>query len=74
MKLSDHASRTKHPAIISVVPVKQSYKDRPGIVFDDTGMCTLQVKLHTSTPGGNMEGEVQLAIVLVTPQNEMGGS
>jgi hypothetical protein len=74
MKLSDRASRTKHPAVISLVPVNEAYKARPGIVSDDTGRCTLQVKLHGKTAGGKMKSDVQVAIVLITPERESGGS
>jgi hypothetical protein len=74
ISLSNHASRTKHPAVITLVPVNDVYKPRPGLVSDDRGQCTLQVKLHAKTPDSKMESEVHLAIVLVTPQKEMGGS
>jgi hypothetical protein len=74
MSLSNHASRTKHPAVITLVPVNNVYKPRPGLISDDTGQCTLQVKLHAKTTDSKMESEVHLAIVLVTPQKEMGGS
>jgi hypothetical protein len=74
LKLSDRASRTKHPAVISLVPVNEVYKARPGIVSDDTGKCTLQVKLHGKTADGKTKSDVQVAIVLVTPEKESGGS
>jgi hypothetical protein len=74
IKLSDRASNTKHPAVISLVPVNEAYKTRPGIVSDDTGRCTLQVKLHGKTPDGKMKSDLQLAIVLITPTRESGGS
>jgi hypothetical protein len=74
VKLSVRASRTKHPAVISLVPVNEVYKARPGIISDDTGRCTLQVKLHGKTPDGKMKSDLQLAIVLITPERESGGS
>jgi len=76
VKLSARASRTKHPAVITLVPVNPAYKTRPGIISDDTGQCTLQVKLQgeRETPDGKIRSDLQLAIVLVTPEKETGGS
>jgi hypothetical protein len=69
------ASRSEHPAVLSLVPVKTIYKDFPGLLADDTGRCVLQVKLHlnTSTVAGK-RSELPLAIVLVTPEKDEGGS
>jgi hypothetical protein len=70
--LSRRASRTKHPAVMALVPVNPGYSDFPGIVPDETGQAVLQVKIKTRTGNKPLE-ELKLAIVLVpTPKLDMG--
>lgn len=69
------ASRTRHPAVLSLVPVNRIYKSFPGIVADDSGRCVLQVKLQLDNAAADGKGsELPLAIILVTPQSNEGGS
>jgi hypothetical protein len=69
--LSRRASRTRHPAVMSLVPVNPGYSDFPGIVPDETGQAVLQVKIKIRT-GSNPPQELKLAIVLVpTPKGDM---
>jgi hypothetical protein len=72
LELGRRASQTRHPAVTSLVPVNPGYQDFPGIVPQDTGEATLQVKLK-SRSGNNPAQEFKLAIVLVSmPKRDIG--
>lgn len=72
VKLSSKASGTAHPAVMNLVPANPAYKQLPAVVADDLGNCSLQVKLRETSATG--EQEVAMAILLVTPPKEEGGS
>ena len=67
------ASRTRHPAVLSLVPVRTVYKDFPKAVADNSGLCILQSKAHAETSDGHAS-DLPIAIILVTPEVEEGGS
>ncbi len=73
MRSSHFASRSKHPAIMSLVPADPARKEAVAVRTDDTGGCVLQVHLHTRAAKGEM-AEQAVAIVLVTPSKENGAS
>jgi hypothetical protein len=74
VRLSRFASRTKHPAVMSLVPVDAEHKDFPGLRSDDAGTCIMQVKLHAKAEKDKPPQELGFAIILVTPIRETGGS
>jgi hypothetical protein len=67
------ASRTRHPAVLSLVPVRTVYKDFPKAVADSSGLCILQAKVHAESSDGHAS-ELPIALILVTPEVEEGGS
>jgi hypothetical protein len=71
--LSQRASHTRHPAVMSLVPVNPGYREFPGIVPDETGQAILQVKLKSRT-GNETPVEFKLAITLVPPHKGDTGS
>jgi hypothetical protein len=72
LQLGRQASQTRHPAVTGLVPVNPGYQDFPGIVPQQTGEATLQVKLKTRT-GNKASEDLKLAIVLVTaPKRDIG--
>jgi hypothetical protein len=73
LKQSRLASRTPHPAVLSLVPVRTVYKDFPKAVADNSGLCILQSKIHAETSDGH-SSELPIAVILVTPEVEEGGS
>ena len=68
------ASRTLHPAVITLMPLNPAYKNFPTVVTDDTGQCILQAKLRGKSGKGETEREIGVAILLVTPPKENGES
>lgn len=72
VKLSRLATGTGHPAVMSLVPANPNYKKLPAVVADDQGNCALQVQVHERSPAGAQDAA--LAILLVTPPKEEGGS
>lgn len=74
LRLSRRASGTKQPAVMNLVPVSEMYKRSPAVVADDQGSCTLQVRVHTQAAPESAQSELRLAILLVTPAKEVGGS
>lgn len=71
LQLSRRASRTRHPAIMSLIAVNPGYSDFPGIVTDETRQAVLQVKIKMRV-GNQPPEELNLAIVLVpTPKSDM---
>ena len=72
VKLSRLATGTGHPAVMSLVPPNPSYKKLPAVVADDQGNCALQVQVHERSPAGTQDAD--LAILLITPPKEEGGS
>ncbi len=73
LKQSRLASHTRHPAVLSLVPVRTIYKDFPKAVADNSGLCILQAKIHAVSDDGQ-SSELPIAIILVTPEVEEGGS
>jgi hypothetical protein len=73
LKESRLASRTQHPAVLSLVPVKGIYKEFPKAVADNSGLCILQSKVHGTMDNGR-NTDVPIAIILVTPEVDEGGS
>lgn len=73
LRTSRFASRTRHPAIISLVPVDSGLKDSPVTRTDDAGTCILQVKLRAQSDTGGSQ-DLALAMILVTPAKETGES
>ncbi len=74
LRLSRFASRTRHPAIMSLVPADSDRRDSPALRTDDAGTCILQVKLHTQPEKGGSPQDLAFAIILVTPIKENGES
>lgn len=72
LQLSRRASRTANPALMNLMPFNSAYKKSPALVNDDTGRCVLQIKLHPKEAAA--APEIDLAILLVTPPKEAGGS
>lgn len=71
LPLSRRASRTRHPAVMSLVPVNPGYSEFPGILPDETGQAVLQVKIKVRI-GNKAPEELKLGIVLVpTPKQDM---
>ena len=73
LKQSRLASRTRHPAVLSLVPVRTVYKDFPKAVADNSGLCILQAKMHAENSDGHIS-DLPIAVILVTPEVEEGGS
>jgi hypothetical protein len=73
LRFSRLASRTTHPAIVSLVPVNEGYKASPVVRTDDAGTCILQSKLHLSRDGKSLQ-DLALAVILVTPVKDNSGS
>ena len=70
--LSRRATGTGHPAVMSLVSPNPAYKKLPAVVSDDQGNCSIQVNLHEKSSSG--EQVTALALLLVTPPKEQGGS
>lgn len=73
LRLSRQASRSAHPAVLSMAPANPAYKQLPAAIADDAGQCTLQIILHTKA-GETSKGELTVAVVVVTPKKESGES
>jgi hypothetical protein len=74
LRWSRFASRTRHPAVISLVPVDSGQKGAPLLRTDDSGTCILQVKLHAQPETGGPQQDLTVAMILVTPIKETGES
>jgi hypothetical protein len=74
LRWSRLASRSRHPAILSLAPVDTAHKHFPEVITDDAGSCILQVKLHLTQEKTGAPQDVALAIILVTPRKENGES
>jgi hypothetical protein len=72
LKWSRLATRSRHPAVLSLVPAGQGYKNVPVLQTDDAGTCTMHVRLHSQ--GEKSGPSLDLAIILITPRNENGES
>jgi hypothetical protein len=72
IRVSSAATGTGHPALMSLVPVNPAYKRLPAVVADDVGNCALQVSLREESEAGPRD--VELALLLLTPPKEEGGS
>jgi len=71
---SRKASRTKQPAVMSLVPVDLRGNDFPDIKTDGDGTWTLQVKLRLTSSKGDSGHDLAVAVVLVTPKKLEEGS
>ena len=67
------ASRSKHPAVMSLVPADPARKEAVAVRTDDTGGCVLQIRVQTQ-PDKGAKNQQALAIVIVTPSKENGAS
>jgi hypothetical protein len=72
VNLSRRSTGTGHPAVMSLVTPNPAYKKLPAVVSDDQGNCSIQASLHEKGPSG--EQNAPLALLLVTPPKENGGS
>lgn len=71
IELSRRASHTRHPAIMSLIPVNPGYSEFPGILPDETGQAAMQVRIKIKV-GNKPPEEIKLGIVLVpTPKQDM---
>jgi hypothetical protein len=73
LRFSRLASRSAHPAIMSLVPVNTVYKTSPVVLTSDAGSCVFQSKLHAAENGKPMP-DLAFAVILVTPLKENGES
>jgi hypothetical protein len=65
----------KHlPALIRLVPPNLAYDQVPSLINDDAGQSVLQTKISVTEPAPKRPLEIPLAIVLITPRKESGGS
>jgi hypothetical protein len=72
VNLSRRSTGTGHPAVMSLVTPNPAYKKLPAVVSDDQGNCSIQASLHEKGPSGDQN--TPLALLLVTPPKENGGS
>ena len=72
--VSRAASHTKHPAIMSLVPIDIRGKDFPDVRTDGEGTWTLQAKLHLRPSKGDSTKEIAVSLVVITPKKEEEGS
>ncbi|HUI44317.1 MAG TPA: hypothetical protein VL523_20320 [Terriglobia bacterium] len=72
LNLSRRASGTSHPAVMSLAAANPAYKKLPAVVADDQGNCSIQALLHETSAAGVQE--MAVALVLITPAKEGGGS
>lgn len=70
MELSRRASRTRHPAVIGLVPTDAGYSEFPGLV---PGQAILQVKIKVRK-GNQAPEDLKLAIALIPPSPQDTGS
>jgi hypothetical protein len=63
-------TRTKNPAILSLVQVNPAYKTFPSVVPEDSGDCALQVKVRQK----GAKDEQALSVLLITPHISLGES
>jgi hypothetical protein len=74
IQLSRIATRTKHPAVLSLVPADDTQSETSSLRPDDAGRWILQVALPTRPATRGPKGSLLLALILVTPINENRGS
>jgi hypothetical protein len=73
-RISKLGSRTKNPAVMTLLPFNAAYKSFPSIVADDQGNCILQVKLQVQAAGSQKTDSMPIALLLITPEREDGDS
>lgn len=61
-------------ALIRLVPPNLAYDQVPSLINDDGGQSVLQTKISVTAPAPKNSLEVPIAIVLITPRKEAGGS
>jgi hypothetical protein len=74
VRQSRAASRTKQPAVMSLVPVALIGNEFPDVKTDGQGTWTVQVKIHVKPATSGSARDLALAIVVVTPKQESDGS
>jgi hypothetical protein len=74
IRLSRMASHTKEPAVMSLIEVTAARKTFPDVTTDYAGTCVLQVMLHVKPRKGGTAQDLALAIVVLTPLEELEGS
>jgi hypothetical protein len=74
LRLSHVASRTKEPAVMSLMEVTAARKAFPDVITDYAGTCVLQVKLHLKPRKNGAATDMALALVVLTPLGEGEGS
>ena len=73
-RLGRAASRTEQPAVLSLVRPDVNDAHFPGVILDDAGTCVVQVRLHVNLGKPDLSQDLVLAMVVVTPKDESGGS
>jgi hypothetical protein len=74
-RMSRIASRSKNPALLSMVPVADTGRNVfPGVRSDDAGTCIFDVKLRSKPEKGSSSEDIRAAVILVTPILENGAS
>ena len=73
-RISRLGSRTKNPAVMTLLPFNAAYKSFPSIVADDQGNCILQVQLQVQAAGSQKTESMPIALLLITPEREDGDS
>lgn len=74
LKLSRKASHSSRPAAIRLVASNPAYKQLPAVIQADTGECVLQLRVPRANRGQKQPRDFPLALVVVTPRDESGGS
>ncbi len=74
LRLSQRASHTKEPAVMSLVPIDLRSDDFPDVKTDGEGTWTLQVKLHLGPIKSSSMRDLALAIIVITPKKQEEGS
>jgi hypothetical protein len=67
-------TKSKNPAILSLVRINPAYKNFPTLVPEDSGDCSLQFKVRQKGAKGAKETEVPVAVLLITPHISLGES
>jgi len=74
VRLSRIATRTKHPAVLSMVPSDSTQSESGVLRPDDSGRWILQINLRAHSVHRSIQEQLSVAWILVTPVKENGGS
>ncbi|MGA8150489.1 MAG: hypothetical protein WB952_06030 [Terriglobales bacterium] len=74
IRYSRVASRTRQPAVMSLVPADRGPRNLPQLRMDQDGTCVLHVKLPLGPTGNGPPQELALAMVVVNPIRKEEGS